>query len=509
MNAKSRTYNSIVNSLWGIVASIITTILNFVVRVVLVKSLGEEINGLHNLFQSIISVMALMEMGLNTAMIIHLYAPLKEGNNILTGGIISFYRKLYRLLAFSFLAVGVLISFTVLNVLVTSSIPIGTVRVYFILFVLSFSIGFLTNYRRCILFAEQKNRVSIISTTFSELVFRSVQIVTLFYLKNYYLFLFLLICERICNNSICNYYVIKHHPYLKNLSCYFLEKKKKIAIFRTVKPLFVNQMANTVQMSTRSILISILLGNVSVVGYFGNYQLVMSVIQLVYGQFGGAFTSSFGNLSVGATADQLLKVYRKSAFVMNWVAAIGCSVFICCTDTFIYLVFGSNFVLEELCVIILTLNLIIYLLNIPIISVQNALGLHKIDSNYMIIQAATTIGMGFVFGKLWEMSGIFIGILVPLFVFTFILKGILISRHSLGISGLSYLSFALKELCKVTFTVATSYFICKMLLVDYSIITLIASLIVALFVGAIMPLILSFKQSELSTLTNLLTNKRK
>ena len=70
--SRSRAYNSIVNSLWGIVASSITVLLNFAVRYFLVRELGEEINGLNSLFQSIITMMALMEMGIGSAMIIHL-----------------------------------------------------------------------------------------------------------------------------------------------------------------------------------------------------------------------------------------------------------------------------------------------------------------------------------------------------------------------------------------------------------------------------------------------------
>ena len=77
---KSRTYNSIINSLFGIGASAITVVLNFFVRIILVRQLGAEINGLHNLFQSILSVMSLMELGISTAMIIHLYEPVKNNN---------------------------------------------------------------------------------------------------------------------------------------------------------------------------------------------------------------------------------------------------------------------------------------------------------------------------------------------------------------------------------------------------------------------------------------------
>ena len=73
----SRTYNTITNSLFGVGASIITVALNFLVRVFLVRELGAEINGLHNLFQSVTNVVALMEMGFSSAMIMHLYKPIK------------------------------------------------------------------------------------------------------------------------------------------------------------------------------------------------------------------------------------------------------------------------------------------------------------------------------------------------------------------------------------------------------------------------------------------------
>lgn len=497
MKQHSRTYNSIVNSLWGIAASIVTTILNFVVRIVLVKTLGEEINGIHNLFQSIISIMTLMEMGLNTTMIIHLYAPIKENNQTLTKGIIGFYRKIYRIISLVFFLTGIILSIFVLDEIITCSIPISEIRIFFLLFVLSFSLGYLTNYRRCIIFAEQNNRISIISTTISELIFRSIQIGLLLLYHQYYIFLVLLILERLFNNGLCNHYVVKHYPFLKNLHDYVIDTDKKKSIFNTVKPLFVNQMANTVQMASRSILISLLLGNVSIVGYYGNYQLIMSVIQLIFSQIGGAFTSSFGNLSVGSTSEVLGKSYFKSSFLMNWIAAICCSCFICCSDNFIFLIFGENFIIDRLSIVILTLNLVIYLLDIPMISVQNAMGLHNLDSKYMIIQAIFAIVLGYIFGYYFGMAGIFTGLLIPLVAFSFIRKGIVISNHSLGIGTSMYLKYSVFELFKVCTTVFVSYFLCISLRMDYTFISLIIFLLIAITTSIVIPLLLSLRQGEL------------
>ena len=143
MQNKSRTYNSIVNSLWGVTASALTVILNFVVRIVIVRQLGEEINGINSLFQSVISMMALMEMGISSAMIIHLYEPIKHENHELIAGIMSFYRRVYYYVAVAFTIVGVLVSLFLIDDLVTSSIPTNTVRAYFLVFTACFVVNYL------------------------------------------------------------------------------------------------------------------------------------------------------------------------------------------------------------------------------------------------------------------------------------------------------------------------------------------------------------------------------
>ena len=139
MDTRSRTYNSISNSIYGILFSAVTVFLNFFVRIVLVRELGEEINGLHNLFQSITSVMLLMEMGISSAMIIHLYAPIKNHDIEEIKGIMGFYKKVYLYLAIAFMTVSILVSIFLINKLVKSSLPLNTVRIYFLLFALSFA----------------------------------------------------------------------------------------------------------------------------------------------------------------------------------------------------------------------------------------------------------------------------------------------------------------------------------------------------------------------------------
>ena len=272
MPKTSRTYNAISNSIWGIAASGVTILLNFVVRIVFVRELGEEINGINSLFHSVISVMALMELGIGSAMIIHLYEPVKNDDQKLMRGILSFYKTIYRWLSLIFFTVGILVSLFLIDNLVESSIPLGTVRIYFLLCTASISLNYLTCYKRSILFAEQKNRISTGYTALCELMFRIVQIILILIFHQYIIYLVLLIAEKLTSNFMCTRYVNKHHPYLCSVKGAVLPRTKKTAIFDTIKPLMVNQTANTIQQSSSGIMIGLLLGNVSVVAYFGHYQ---------------------------------------------------------------------------------------------------------------------------------------------------------------------------------------------------------------------------------------------
>lgn len=497
MAEHSRTYNSILNSIFGIAASFVTIVLNFAVRVVLVRVLGEEINGIHNLLQSILSVMALIELGIGTATTIHLYKPLGNNDWEAVRGIMSFYKKLYAMIALFFAVISLIIAFFFLEGMLTSSIDIGTVRGYFLIFSLAFVVNYLTITDRTILYAEQKNRVSVIVTAICELIFRSGQIVLVLVYHEYYLFLVMIILEKLVGNEICSHYVRKRHPYLKDLKGAEISQEKKSAIFKTVKPLMVSQLANTAQHSSGSIIISMLLGNVSIVGYFGNYNLLVVVVQTIFGQFGASFTTSFGSLAVSEDKERMRDVYLRSAFIINWMAALFCAGFLTCADDFIAVVFGEHFILDLISVIIIDLNLMVYLLVTPMISMQNAMGLHRFDASYMVLQAILVIIMEVILGKFFGMPGIMAGIFIPYFFFSVIRKGMIISDKVLEMKKGKFLSFIGKEILKIVLTCAIAYIICSLLPMSASVWSIIIKALITIIIAIVIPYVFSLRDSQL------------
>lgn len=507
MSAHSRTYNSVANSIYGIGASFITVALNFVVRIVLVRQLGEEINGINSLFQSVISMMALMEMGISSAMIIHLYEPVKNKDQNVIAGIMSFYRKIYLYVAVAFTIVGILISLFVIDDLVTSSIPTNTVRIYFLFFTACFVANYLTYYKRSILFAEQKNRISTGITAVCEIVFRGMQIALLLVWQNYILFLIILMIEKVVSNLICQYYVDKQHPYLRKNKVVITSEKKK-AIFDTVKPLMVYQTASTLQGTATSILISLLLGNVAIVGYYGVYQMVISVISLLFSQLGGAFTTSFGNLAVENDHSHMEEVFKKSSFVFNGVACICAALFIACADDFINIFFGKNFVLGRWSVLLLALQMLTRLLNIPAISVQNAMGLHKYVRDAVVIQALIAIVLGYVGGLLFGMPGILIGLTLPTIFISLFRNGAVVTNKAFSMKKKRFIGFLVFDIIRVAMTIVCVNTICLNLELEPSFTSILIKGVIALILSFAIFGITSYRRPEFKQVVGLVKSHK-
>ena len=144
----------------------------------------------------------------------------------------------------------------------------------------------------------------------------------------------------------------------------------------------------------------------------------------------------------------------------------------------------------------LLINLVFYLFNIPIVSIQNAMGLHNLDAVYMVIQAVTSIILAYVGGLLWGMPGIFIGLLIPLVIFTTIRKGVVICKNALGMLPKEYLIFIIFELVKIAFTIFSAVLVCTYITMTPSILSCIVKGFVAVVIGLLMPMILSLKSEE-------------
>ena len=150
-----RTLKSVKNIFWGVAAQFIVLLLGFVSRKIFLDYLGYEVLGIQGLFQNIISLLNISDCGIGLAIICTLYKPLALDDRHLICSLMSFYEKIYHILAIFILTAGLLLLPFISKFMKDAAFSPGTLRVIFLIFVADIVISYLFSYKRSILLADQ------------------------------------------------------------------------------------------------------------------------------------------------------------------------------------------------------------------------------------------------------------------------------------------------------------------------------------------------------------------
>lgn len=94
------------NILSGLARILVSVLLPFILRTVIIRVLGAEYLGLNSLFTSILSVLSLAELGFSNAIIYSMYKPLASNNEDAVCSLMLYYKKVYRNIGITLLGIG-------------------------------------------------------------------------------------------------------------------------------------------------------------------------------------------------------------------------------------------------------------------------------------------------------------------------------------------------------------------------------------------------------------------
>lgn len=319
-----RTKNSIYNMMGSMAVFIIKTVLVFLGKSCLIFAMGDEYNGLGGLFSNIISMLAIADLGIGTAIIYNLYKPIKDNNIEEIKTIMYFFKKCYHLIALVVCVIGMIIMpflpYFVGNINIKENIYL-----IFILFLLDPICSYLMSYKGSLLTAHQKNYLINICEVVYIILVQIIQIFIILVTHNYYLYLICaVICRMLQNFLICHFVNIKY-PYIKDKNVEQLSIKVKTDILEKVKGLLFHKISYFIIGSTDNLIISRFLG-VLTVGYYSNYSIVINPLKGILQQIITSVTPSVGNLLIEGDTEKNYIVYKRLALLNFWLytlVAIG------------------------------------------------------------------------------------------------------------------------------------------------------------------------------------------
>ena len=257
-----RSINSIKSMITAIIANGLNIALGFLVRAIFVRTLGAEYLGLNGLFSNIISMLAIIELGIGSAIIYHLYKPVAENDIDKIKKLMTFYKKCFNIIALVVFLIGIAIM-PFLNLIVGENNIEGSIHFYFLLFLIDAVCSYLLVYKRSIIQANQKNYIINIIELFYVLILNILRIVIL-HTNNYTVYLSVSILLRLVENIIISIIANKLYPYIKEKTKEKLDEETLFDIKKKVKALVFHKVGNFVVTGTDNIIISKFLGIISV-----------------------------------------------------------------------------------------------------------------------------------------------------------------------------------------------------------------------------------------------------
>ena len=414
-----RTKNSIRNIIMNFLYNFLNYGLRFASRVVFVKTLAEVYLGVNGLLSNVLGILALTELGIGTAIGYSLYEPLAKKNTEKVRSLMQFYKKAYRIIALVVLVLG-LILLPVLPYLIKNGDGIENLNIIYIIFLLNMAVGYLFSYKRTLVSSDQKNYLIVPFTMLFNIITSVLQIFVLLIFKNYIIYLLVQSVCIILENVVVNRYIDKKYPYLKsNKEVLPLDKQELSTIKTKINALLLHKVGSYTLSSTDNLIISKLIGIVTV-GIYSNYLLIINMISSFIYLLISNVISSLGNLIASENPKKCFKVFNEMNFICFVLYGISFVCFINLFNPFIELVFGANYLLTMSVVYIIVINFYLTGLNNVVISIQTASGLYEKDKYVPLIQSAVNLIISIYLGKKIGLAGVFIGTiistLIPLIV---------------------------------------------------------------------------------------------
>lgn len=493
---KGRRYHSARNLVWGIGSQIVISLFNFIIRTIIVRSLGLAFVSLNGLFTEIISMLTLSELGIGTAITYSLYKPIAEGDEDKMCQLMTLYKKAYRIIALVIFGAGLILVPFVPNMVDDIGFPAGYIRVVFLLFVAKTGCSYFYSYKSGIIAANQRMYiVTTIQSVFS-ILSSLVALCVLLLTKEFVAYLCVQIAFTLMSNMYLSHRADKEYGFLKRSMPLPKDEEKKI--FLNIRSIFIGRLSGKITNSTDNILINMLVGTLFV-GRYSNYSMILGVLTAFLIQFQSAISASFGNMFATESKERCERTLSYLTFAMALVGCVCASALYGAMTPLVTLWLGEEYTIAQNVVFVLSLNFFFSVTRVPLWIAMNVSGLFKYDKFTSIAGSVVNLISSVILGLRYGMLGIFIGTSLT-HIIQIISKSILLYRKYFVVSSLQCMLRWLGYTLICLIGMLATHFVCMALSPMNAILRLcLCALLPAMIGGALMLLAYS-RSAELKRL---------
>lgn len=400
------TKNTIQGSFWGLLNKILSILLPFVIRTIIIRKLGAEYAGLNSLFNSILQVLNLADLGIGSAMVYAMYKPILNDDFPKVSALLNFYKKAYFIIGTVILTAGLLVM-PFLNYLVKGDIP-SDINIYTLFVIYLFntvSSYYFFSYYSSISFAYQRQADTSRIQLFVNTSMYVIQIILLLLFNNYYIYICLLPVGTIIYNVLVCIYTRNKYPSIRPAGTITKEEKREIG--KDVFALSVYKAGGLASHSFDSIIISSTLG-LALVSMYDNYYYIMNAVTGLLIIVFNALTAGIGQKLLKDSKEKIANEFSIIFAVDGLVSTICVACMFCLYQDFMVLWVGDNYLLEFGIMCLFCMYFFSHMIRKPIVMYRDAAGMWRDNMFQPLVSGLVNLFLDIVLIKVIGIYGILI-----------------------------------------------------------------------------------------------------
>lgn len=429
----SRTKLGVKNSQVALLFYVIEMFLGFISRKVFIDYIGIDVLGLNTTANNLLQFLNLAELGIGSAIAFTLYKPLAQNDEKTIKEVIQVQGWLYKKIAI-FVAFGaIILMFFFPLIFKKSDLPLWYAYASFGVLLYSSLLTYFVNYKQIVLSASQQEYKITLSYKSTLVIKNIVQILAMsFFTHGYVWWLALQFLFASLASVNLNIVIKKSFPFLDDVDTNVgtLVKDKYKNVITKVKQLFFHKIAGYILNQT-SYLIIYAFTSLAMVAIYGNYMLIVASMTMLLQSVFNSVSAGVGDLIAQGDRKHILEVFKELFTSRFFCVTVSVFCLYKLIDPFIILWVGNEYLLDNSVLIVILFIMYINLMRSVVDNFIFGYGLFR-DIWAPIVESVLNISLSILFGYLWGITGILLGVLASLLLIVFLWKPYFLFKYGMG-----------------------------------------------------------------------------
>ncbi len=434
-----KTKRSLLNFITDVIPLLIVSLLGIFKLKFFIQVLGNETLGLYQLFSQIMIYIALVDGGLTSAVLFHLYKPNAEKDNNKLNDILTAAKKSFNIIGIIIFAIAFIVSFFIKFFIKNCAFGMGYLMIVFLLFSLSNVVGYFFVPYQVLLEVKEKKYLTNLCLQIGQIVLSVLEIIMLLWGFSFVAILIMHAIVKLISNIFVAILCKKHFP---NIS--YKSKKPDFTFKHQIKDLMVHKVNGLIGSNIDILIISKIMGLGSVAIY-SVYNYIINMLKNILGKISSSIVAIIGNKSA-EDSEKIYDIYKELNSLLFLIAICICIPLVLAINGFINIWYENTISTTSLIAIAFCLLLFVYITKLSTTTFVTSNGLFKQTKICAYCDIVINLSLSLILVRYIGIAGVIFATAISQTICEYIMKSIILFKNVFHKNVMVYLLSNLKYL---------------------------------------------------------------